>query len=277
MIYRYLLALLLPLSLSASAAWDGQLYRLHSKPQYLWAREILLTYPLGGHERVLDVGCGDGKVTAEIAQAVPDGFVLGVDHSPSMIALAEETYDLDLFSNLQFAQCDATQLSYEEQFDLVTSFCCLHWVKEQQAALKGIERALRPGGRFIGCLPMVGPLAEAIEATFRAPRWQDYFVGWSRPVTYYTPEGYIDLLQGAGLQSSGTTAIEFVVLIEDKEEFCRWLTAWLPEQYQLPEELRSLFLTEIYERLVALDSTCCQADRTIRLKHQFIKVDAIKP
>ena len=58
--------------------------------QQSWARELIARLPLRGDEHVLDVGCGDGKVTAEIARAVPRGRVLGVDASLEMIAFAQQ-------------------------------------------------------------------------------------------------------------------------------------------------------------------------------------------
>ena len=125
------------------------------------ARTLLNHYAFEGHERVLEIGCGEGTLTAEIAQQVPDGFVLGMDSSPENILLAEQTYDPDLFANLQFQLGDATTLSLEEQFDLIVSCTVL-----DEENLEGMARALRSGGRVCLLPPDIPP--EALEEALRA-------------------------------------------------------------------------------------------------------------
>ena len=61
--------------------WDPEDYERHSAQQERWARELVAKLQLAGDETVLDIGCGDGKVTAEIASRVPEGRVLGIDSS----------------------------------------------------------------------------------------------------------------------------------------------------------------------------------------------------
>ncbi|HEX2623263.1 MAG TPA: methyltransferase domain-containing protein, partial [Phototrophicaceae bacterium] len=68
--------------------WNPQDYAKNSGAQLGWARELITKLNLKGDEALLDVGCGDGKITAELARAVPDGFVLGVDSSPDFVAYA---------------------------------------------------------------------------------------------------------------------------------------------------------------------------------------------
>ena len=68
--------------------WDAHDYVAHSAAQQVWARELIAKLQLRGDEAVLDIGCGDGRATVLIAERLPDGSVLGVDKSPSMIALA---------------------------------------------------------------------------------------------------------------------------------------------------------------------------------------------
>ena len=102
-----------------------------------------------GRNGVLDVGCGDGKITARIAGRVPRGSVLGVDPSRDMIAFASDHFPPSVGSNLRFEVADARRLPYRSEFDLVVSFNALHWVPEQEDALRSIRSALRPAGRAI--------------------------------------------------------------------------------------------------------------------------------
>jgi trans-aconitate 2-methyltransferase len=125
---------------------------------------------LNGTERVLDIGCGDGRITVEIARRLESGSVLGIDPSTHMIDFAKAHF---ADPNLAFAVGDAAALPYRGEFDLAVSFNALHWVRDQNAALRGIRAALKPTGRaFLEFVPQ-GPrkcLEDVIEDTCRAKR-----------------------------------------------------------------------------------------------------------
>ena len=93
-------------------------------------------------ERILDVGCGTGRLTAEIAHS--GASVLGVDNSPAMVAQARGN-----FPELSFETQDACYLPFLEQFDAVFSNAALHWARPAEAAAKGMARALKPHGRLV--------------------------------------------------------------------------------------------------------------------------------
>jgi len=93
------------------ARWNAADYAANSVVQQAWARELIARLNLRGDERVLDVGCGDGKVSAEIARAVPRGSVVGVDASPQMIKFARAAFPLGKIPNLQFQVMDARKIS----------------------------------------------------------------------------------------------------------------------------------------------------------------------
>src|SRR6516164_6833366 len=131
----------------AMSEWDAKAYFRQSTLQQTLARQHLARVSLGGNEHVLDVGCGDGKVTAEIAQRVLHGSVVGVDPSRHMIAFASSDFQSVDYPNLRFLVVDARRLPFPAEFDVVVSFNALHWVPEQEAALRAIRAALRFGGR----------------------------------------------------------------------------------------------------------------------------------
>lgn len=108
---------------------------------------MLCKIPFTDKSRVLDVGCGDGLITYEMSKIAKQGCIIGTDISKQMIEHASETYRLQ--KNLRFLQMDATQNIFDQQFDIVTSFNCLHWIRDQKAALKGISNALIPGGQVV--------------------------------------------------------------------------------------------------------------------------------
>jgi trans-aconitate 2-methyltransferase len=129
--------------------WNPNDYQQHSSQQQKWAREVLTRLALKGNERILDIGCGDGKITAEVARHVPNGLVVGLDASAEMIEFARKEFPVKEIGNLRFEQGNAESLDFHEQFDWVISFACLHWVIDHRPVLAGIRRALGPGGRIM--------------------------------------------------------------------------------------------------------------------------------
>ena len=125
--------------------WNASGYARVAGLQEAMAAEVLSLLKLKGDERVLDLGCGNGKVTAEIAARVSNGFVLGVDASAEMIAFACEHFGA--LTNLRFETCDIRRLTFRQEFDLVVSFNALHWIPDQQEALRAIRSAMKPNAR----------------------------------------------------------------------------------------------------------------------------------
>ena len=106
--------------------FDAGKYRQSASHQTEWGAKLIAELDLRGDERILDLGCGDGVVTAQLAELVPSGEVVGIDSSQNMIAAAQA-----LASNrLSFRRLDINDLDYEAEFDLIFSNAALHWVKD---------------------------------------------------------------------------------------------------------------------------------------------------
>ncbi|HEX2674750.1 MAG TPA: methyltransferase domain-containing protein, partial [Polyangiaceae bacterium] len=143
-------------------------------------------------ERILDLGCGTGTLTAEIARQ--GAQVTGVDRSREMIASAREKY-----SDLAFDVADGQDLAYAARFDAVFSNAALHWMPRASDVLRGIERALVPGGRFVaefggaGCVQtVVSAVAEVLREWTIDPA---PYITWFFP----SPGRYAGLVEEAGL------------------------------------------------------------------------------
>src|SRR5277367_387087 len=115
--------------------WKATEYARISELQHAMAEEVLALLDLRDNERVLDIGCGNGKNTSEIASRVPKGSVVGVDFSSNMVAFASSQYAAS-HPNLAFQVADARHLPFASEFDLVVSFNALHWIPEQELALR---------------------------------------------------------------------------------------------------------------------------------------------
>jgi len=106
--------------------FDGKKYEKASTHQKEWGMKLIAELGLRGTERVLDLGCGDGALTAQIAAHLPRGKALGIDASEGMIDVARQKQT----GNLHFVLMDINELSFVEEFDVVFSNATLHWVQD---------------------------------------------------------------------------------------------------------------------------------------------------
>jgi trans-aconitate methyltransferase len=124
-----------------SQRWDPQLYdSKHSFVTHFGGDLLPLLDPQPG-DRILDLGCGTGHLSAQIAAS--GAAVVGIDHSPDMIAQAQATYP-----DLTFIEADAANFTFEQPFDAVFSNAALHWIPTPERVIACVWQALKPGGRF---------------------------------------------------------------------------------------------------------------------------------
>ena len=184
--------------------WNPAGYAKVASLQEAMASEALALLHPKGTEDVLDLGCGNGKVTAEIAARVPDGSVIGVDASADMIAFAAEKFAPVAHPNLRFEVADIRRLGYHQQFDLVVSFNALHWIPDQDVALRAIHAAMKPDA--IAQLRLVPDgerksLETVIEETRQSRRWSGYFQNFRDPYLHLTPQQYTALAERNGFHA----------------------------------------------------------------------------
>jgi SAM-dependent methyltransferase len=167
--------------------WSSSDYRRHASFVPALGASILSQLAPRAGERVLDLGCGDGVLTQQIAAS--GATVVGVDASPDMVAAARA---LGLDARL----VDARALPFECEFDAVFSNAALHWIPEADAVLAGVARALRPNGRFVaefGGHTNVAAIAVAIRAVFGR-----HGIAFTSPWYYPTPDEYAARLVAHG-------------------------------------------------------------------------------
>jgi trans-aconitate methyltransferase len=232
--------------------WNADEYARQSSLQQAMANEVLARLDLQGTERVLDVGCGNGRITAEIAARVPRGSVVGVDPSRDMIAFASSHFGPALRPNLRFAEADVRRLPFRDEFDLVVSFNALHWVPEQDAALRSIRSALRSEGQAILRFVPAGErksLEDVIEDVRRLPKWSDHFQGFHKPYVHLTPEQYAALAERNGFQVLHLDTEEKGWDFKTRRAFLAYCQVTLVEWTRLlPESERSAFILDVLDR-----------------------------
>src|SRR5262245_22857297 len=232
--------------------WNASDYARHSDLQRAMAEKQLGLLTLDGTERVLDVGCGDGKISAEIAARVPRGSVLGVDPSRDMIGFASRQFGAAGHPNLRFAVGDARRLPYREAFDLVVSFNALHWVAEQDAALRSIRASLTPSGRALLRLVPEGSrrsLEDVLEDVRQEPRWVGYFAEFRKPYAHFTPAEYRALVERNGFAVRTFRVEDEAWDFETREDFVAFGRATFVEWTRcLPEPEQGAFIGDVLDR-----------------------------
>jgi trans-aconitate methyltransferase len=238
---------------SQTVVWDPADYAANSSAQTDWAREQIARLQLQGDERILDVGCGDGKITAELASRVPRGSVVGVDNSREMIEFARATFLRQSNPNLEFRGMDARRLSFSETFDLVFSNATLHWVDDHLSFLRGVAGCLRPGGRLVVSCGGRGNAQEVfavLRGRMRARRWRAYFRRIQTPYFFFRPEEYARWLERCGYRVLAIRLVQKVTAFP-KQTLVAWLrTTWLPYTQRVPETIRAEFIGDIASHYV---------------------------
>ncbi|HEX5481893.1 MAG TPA: methyltransferase domain-containing protein [Terriglobia bacterium] len=190
-----------------ATAWNAGLY--DSKHSFVWERGadlIELLKPAFG-ERILDLGCGTGHLTANIAES--GAHVVGIDSSPEMIREAREHYPA-----IEFRIADARDFSFEEPFDAAFSNAALHWIKEAERVVQCLGKALKPGGRFVAELGGKGNVRELVNAFRRSLETMGYE---KDPNPWYFPSvaEYSSLLERYGLEMTFAVLFNRPTLLED--------------------------------------------------------------
>jgi len=212
-----------------SQSWDAGQYARQGRFVADLAGGVLdLLAPRAG-ERILDLGCGDGALTVKIAAIGAE--VIGVDNSPSMVEAARA-----LGLDAQIANGES--LPFTAEFDAVFSNAALHWIRDQEAMLAGVHRALKPGGRFVAEMGGHGNIAAirvALAAVFR--QWD--LDAYSLENNFFpTAENYRARLEAAGFSVEEISLIPRPTPLPETgmrgwlETFRRGLLVQLPEQHR---------------------------------------------
>jgi trans-aconitate methyltransferase len=270
-----------PATVDKPAKWNAADYAANSVVQQTWARELIAKLDLRGDEHILDVGCGDGKVTAEIARAVPDGFVVGTDASPQMIAFARKTFPAKKTSNLQFQICDARKLSTKKfaiKFDVVFSNAALHWVDDHEKILRGASSILKTGGRLIVSCGGKGNAQDvfvALRPEMRLKRWREFFRKMPTPYFFYAPEDYKKWLPKFGFRIQKLKLAPKDATYDGADGFATWLrTTWIPYIQRVPKNVREEFIAAVTQRYVAKHPP--DANGKVHVKMVRLEIDAAK-
>lgn len=248
----------------APQSWDPERYARNARfVAELGAPVVDLLDPKEG-ERILDLGCGDGALTLELARR--GATVVGIDSSAEQIEAARE-------AGLDAHVMDAAALSYVEEFDAVFSNAALHWIKNADGVITGVFQALKPGGRFVGEMGGSGNVAQIREAILEALRRRDIDGTRLDPWYFPTADAYKARLENGGFEVAYTEMIERPTPLPN--EIQNWLDTFAePFLSVLDAEARDALKDEV---AAALAPDLQQDDGSWVADYVRLRFAAVKP
>ena len=233
--------------MSSTRDWDGATYDRVADPQAAWGAVVLERLPLEGNETVLDAGAGSGRVTELLAQRLPNGRVIALDGSPSMIAEAKRRL-APFGDRVEYVVADLSRpftLPDGVLADAILSTATFHWILDHDALFRNLAAVVRPGGRLVAQCGGAGNIASvlAVLATIGD--------GWLGDKQFATPEETAARLARAGFADIETWLQPEPTRFEPGEPFETFLRTVIlgPHVARLPETERAAFVHEVASRL----------------------------
>ncbi len=224
--------------------WDAEKYDSTKAPQIDAGKELIAMAKVRDADSILDIGCGTGKLTIEIARLAPKGFVVGIDPSEEMLEKARTVSNQ--VKNISLIQIPAQSMDFNERFDLVFSNSALQWVKEQQQVMESVYRSLKHKSRIAFQLPADNFCKEFFNYTKNAIdilQYEKFFANWKSPWYFPTDEEYKGKLKAAGFKNINVFYKDYRLVFENINDILEWwASAGLrPYLAALPEREQEYF------------------------------------
>ncbi|MBD6616370.1 methyltransferase domain-containing protein [Komarekiella sp. 'clone 1'] len=259
--------------------WNAKDYHKNSTNQQSWAQDLIANLKLNKNEIILDIGCGDGKITAFIANLVPNGLVIGIDSSKDMINFAQQNFPPSDFPNLTFQHKDARELDFKNEFDIIVSFACLHWITDHLPILEGIKRSLKPTSQAIlqfGGKNHAAPINDATTKVIYNQKWSNYFQDFTFKTRFYSDDEYQDLLKRVGLKAKRVELVQKDMIFEGKEGLKGSIRTIGKSNFlwRIPENLHEEIIDEITD--IYLENYPLDSENLAHVSMVILEVEATK-
>jgi trans-aconitate 2-methyltransferase len=226
----------------AENQWDAELY--NAKHAFVWQHGASLIEWLAPErgERIVDLGCGTGQLTAQIADSGAEVF--GIDASADMIEQARRA-----FPQLRFEIGDARSFCVDEPVDAVFSNAALHWVKEPEQVITRLRAAIKPGGRFVAEFGGRGNV-QLIIAVLEAEAHASGLGDWRPPWYFPGIAEYSSLLEAQGFEVVRASLFERPTQLDGGDGLRRWVEMFANDLLRrLPPAECERLLTSLENRL----------------------------
>jgi trans-aconitate methyltransferase len=238
--------------------WDASSYHRVAQPQTEWGRRVLARLTVRGDERVIDAGCGTGRLTGALMARLPRGRVVAIDRSWNMLLTARANLRPEYGGRITFAQVELPHLPFTACADLVFSTATFHWVRDHPALFAGIFGSLRAGGRLFaqcGGGPNLAAAHRLAEDVMHREPFAPYFADWSGIWEFATPDVTAERLAAAGFTAVRTSLEPAPTTLADEASYREFVTTVIynPHLARLPAPLRGRFIDEVTARSARQD------------------------
>ncbi|MFD2825430.1 class I SAM-dependent methyltransferase [Leeuwenhoekiella polynyae] len=229
--------------------WEADLYREKHGFVFDYGKDLISMLNPKNGERILDLGCGTGELTAEIAESGAD--LVGIDASVEMIKAAQ-----DKFSKIKFIEARGESFIDSEQYDAIFSNATLHWILNPEAAISAMYSNLKPDGRLLLEMGGNGNIETIISALSAVLKEKGY-LKQSRTINWYFPKlgTYCHFLEQRGFQVTFAHLYERPTKLKDPETgIIDWLKMFAGKYFtDIPEndaaEIRKITQQRVHESL----------------------------
>lgn len=235
---------------AASREWNSSVYHRLSGRQFSWGKRVLTRLKLRGDELVLDAGCGTGRLTADLLEALPTGRVIAIDLSENMLSAARD-HLARYGDRVRLLACDLLHLPFEDAFDGIVSTAAFHWVLDHDRLFAGLLRALAPGGWLeaqCGGGPKLDRLRDRASALATMPQFAQFFSGFREPWFFEDAQGAAATLRRAGFVEVETSIEPAPTILASAAEYSEFARNIILQRHleRLPtEDSRAQFIARL--------------------------------
>lgn len=253
--------------------WNAEEYHQNSSIQLEASKKILSEISFRGDESILDIGCGDGKITAMISNFVPRGKALGIDLSPEMVLFANKKFSSSKHKNIFFKLLDAAKIRFEKEFDLIFSSFALHWVADFSLFIRRVYKALKDNGKIAFTIPLgiSVPLQQATEETIKSPAWAEFFTDYVDIWKALNAPQYKKAILDSGFKLASCEVVSHKKIFDSRESFENYVIQWYPYVNYVADELKEAFFRTVIDRYLEIEP--CNSSGTVNF--EFPRVDIV--
>ena len=231
--------------------WNAESYHRVSGPQTEWGRRVLSRLHVRGDERVIDAGCGTGRLTGELMTMLPEGRLVAIDRSWNMLLTARANLRPAYGNRISYVRVALPAMPFNAWADLVFSTATFHWIRDHEALFREIFQALRPRGRLFaqcGGGPNLREAHAMAERVMRREPFAPFFRDWSGIWEFSTAEQAAERLRAAGFAGIETSLEAAPTTLVDEASYREFVTTVIynPHLERLPPgPLRAQFIDHV--------------------------------
>ena len=239
----------------ATDAWNPTQYDKFRREREQPFFDLLALVQPATDMRVVDLGCGTGKLTRLLHAQLHARETVGIDRSARMLESAQKEPAVDQPAGLRFEVGTIEAFDARNEYDVILSNAAFHWIEHHEALIARLAAALRPGGQLAFQVPAMHDAVShtiAEDLTTVEP-FRTAFNGWRRPQPVLAPDAYARLLYRTGFSEQTVRLAVYAHVLESAEHVVEWMKGTLLTEYErrLTPELFARFVGEYRARLLA--------------------------